>query len=306
MSHLAPIYFYAPGLKRYETAEFCQRNPAAFTAISVTAERCALNCDHCQGQLLRHMRPLGDGESLFSVAQGLARQGAKGVLVSGGAGPDGAVPLASLADEMARLKAELGLRVLVHTGLVDRAQARSLAEAGVDGALLDIIGAPQTIAQVYHLAVGVEAYRRSLELLAEYGVPSMPHIVLGLHYGRFLGEEAALAMVAAYPVAALVLVVLTPLADTPMEGVAPPPLAEIGAFFRQARATLPAMPILLGCARPLGEAKVAIDRLAVDAGLDGIAYPAEGTVRYARRRGRRPVFKETCCALLPVEGDGAR
>src|SRR3972149_284333 len=129
MPHPAPIYFSAPGLKRYETAAFCQRNPAAFTAISVTAERCALNCDHCQGQLLRHMRPLGDGESLFSVAGGLARQGAKGVLVSGGAGPDGAVPLASLADEMARLKAELDLRVLVHTGLVDRAQARALAEA---------------------------------------------------------------------------------------------------------------------------------------------------------------------------------
>jgi hypothetical protein len=209
-----------------------------------------------------------------------------------------------MAGELARIKTELGLRVLVHTGLVDDAQARALAQAGVDGALLDIIGSSETISKVYHLGAGVEDYRRSLALLAEYGVPSMPHIVLGLHYGRWLGEEAALEMVAGFPVAALVLVVLTPLDGTPMDEVAPPSVAEIGAFFRRARAALPTTPVLLGCTRPMGEVKVAIDRAAVDAGLDGIAYPARGIVRYARRRGRQPVFSEACCALLPVELEG--
>ncbi|MEE9201801.1 MAG: radical SAM protein [Dehalococcoidia bacterium] len=300
------IHFYAPGLKRYQTAEFRQRTPAAFTAVSVTGEQCALNCDHCQGQLLHHMRPLRHGESLFALCEVLARQGAQGVLVSGGAGPGGDVPLTPLAGELARIKAELGLRVLVHTGLVDEAQARALAQAGVDGALLDIIGSSETISQVYHLGAGVEDYRRSLALLAEHGVPSMPHIVLGLHYGRWLGEEAALEMVSAFPVAALVLVVLTPLDGTPMDEVAPPSVAEIGAFFRRARAALPTTPVLLGCTRPMGEVKVAIDRAAVDAGLDGIAYPARGIVRYARRRGLQPVFSEACCAMLPVDGQGGR
>lgn len=263
-----------------------------------------LQCDHCQGQLLRHMRPLGERESLFAACQELSRRGARGVLVSGGAGPGGAVPLTPLAEDMARIKAELGLKLLVHTGLVDAAQARALSRAGVDGALLDVIGSAETISRVYHLGATVEDYRRSLSLLAEHGVPSMPHIVLGLDYGRWLGEVAALEMVAAFPVAALVLVVLTPLEGTPMEGVAPPPVAELAAFFHRARAALPTTPILLGCARPLGEVKVAIDRAAVDAGLDGIAYPAEGIVRYARRRGRQPVFSEMCCALLPLEHGG--
>jgi uncharacterized radical SAM superfamily protein len=51
----------------------------------------------------------------------------------------------------------------------------------------------------------------------------------------------------------------------------------------------------------MGEVKVAIDRAAVNARLDGIAYPAQGTVRYARRKGLQPVFSETCCAMLPLE-----
>ncbi|MDP6346978.1 MAG: radical SAM protein [Dehalococcoidia bacterium] len=299
-----PIYFYAPGLKRYQTPEFRQRTPAAFTAVSVTGEICALSCEHCQGQLLRHMRPLPDGASLFAVCQGLARKGAQGVLVSGGAGPAGDVPLTPLAKELARIKNELGLRVLVHTGLVDAPQAQALAEAGVDGALLDVIGAEDTISQVYHLKASVEDYRRSLSLLSEHGVPSMPHIVLGLHYGRWLGEGAALKMVAELPVAALVLVVLTPLEGTPMEEVEPPETGELEAFFHRARAALPTTPVLLGCTRPMGEVKVAIDRAAVNAGLDGIAYPAQGTVRYARRKGLQPVFSETCCAMLPLEIQG--
>jgi uncharacterized radical SAM superfamily protein len=79
--------------------------------------------------------------------------------------------------------------------------------------------------------------------------------------------------------------------------VTPPPLAEIGAFFERARATLPATPVMLGCARPLGELKVEIDRLAIDAGLDGIAYPADGIVAYAKSVGLEPDFVNACCGV---------
>lgn len=89
-----------------------------------------------------------------------------------------------------------------------------------------------------------------------------------------------------------------------MGDASPPPVVELAAFFQKARAALPTTPVLLGCARPLGAVKATIDRAAVDAGLDGIAYPAEGIVRYARRHGRQPVFSETCCALLPLDHAG--
>ena len=54
---------------------------------------------------------------------------------------------------------------------------------------------------------------------------------------------------------------------------------------------------MLGCARPLGRIKADIDRAAIDAGLNGIAYPAEGIVAYARERGLTPKFVDACCGV---------
>jgi uncharacterized radical SAM superfamily protein len=104
-------------------------------------------------------------------------------------------------------------------------------------------------------------------------------------------------MVKRHPPELLVLVVLMPLSGTGMAGVVPPSLGEIGAFFQKARNTLPETPVMLGCARPLGAMKPQIDRLAVDAGLNGIAYPSEGIVAYARDSGLEPDFINACCGV---------
>ena len=52
------------------------------------------------------------------------------------------------------------------------------------------------------------------------------------------------------------------------------------------RERLPDIPLLLGCARPVGRAKSEIDAYAVMAGLNGIAHPADGMVELAARRGQ--------------------
>lgn len=293
--------FFVPGLKRYETEEYTSQNPLSFVPISLTGARCALQCDHCAGKLLEAMRAVEDPQRLWEVCSSLADRGTKGVLVSGGCDPSGQVPLARFATVLRRVKRELSLNVLVHSGLVDEEAAALLSEIGVDGTMLDIIGARETIRSVYHLEAGVESYERSLRELTRFGVPTMPHVVLGLHYGRVVGEDAALEMVSRYPVVALVLVVITPLDGTAMSGVAPPSLEEIERLFRKARGLLPGTPIMLGCARPMGPLREAIDRLAIDCGLDGIAYPAEGTVQYAREKGLAPSFAEECCALHSIQ-----
>jgi uncharacterized radical SAM superfamily protein len=164
--------------------------------------------------------------------------------------------------------------------------------------MLDVIGAEETIREVYHLDVPVDGYGRAMERLERHGVPLVPHIVLGLHHGRMLGEWRALEMVAERSVKLLVLVILMPLYGTPMAGAAPPSVEEIGKFFADARRALPGTPIALGCARPLGPVKPQIDRLAVDAGFSGIAYPAEGIVAYARSRGLTPEFHDACCGVI--------
>ena len=295
------IQFYAPGLKRWQSSEWTPKRANRFLPVSVTGSACALQCDHCKTKVLEGMVTLGTERDLFATAQRLRAQGTDGMLVSGGSQPHGGVPLAPHFEAMRRIREELGMRVVVHSGVVSPRLAEGLADAGVDGVMLDIIGAEETIREVYHLDLTPEDFDRSLELLADRGLRIIPHIVLGLHYGRFLGECNALEMIARHPVSTLILVVLTPLVGTPMGHLPPPPVAEVTDFFAVARARMADTRINLGCGRPMGEIKVALDRAAIDHGLNGIAYPAEGMVAYARERGLEPAFHEYCCSLTWAE-----
>ena len=290
------IHFYAPGLKRYRTSEYAGQDPGRFVSVSVTGTACALQCDHCQSRVLEGMIPT-NGKGLFELAGELAARGTRGLLVSGGCDRRGRVPLLRHVPDLKRIRCELGLTIRVHPGLPDEETAAALGEVDLDGAMLDVIGAAETIREVYHLEVGVEEYEAVLARLASHGVPLVPHIILGLHYGRLLGEWRALEMIARHRPKFLVLVILMPLYGTAMAGVTPPSAEEIGGFFDLARAALPDTPIMLGCARPIGPIKAEIDRRAVDAGLNGIAYPAEGIVAYAESRGLTPQFHDACCGV---------
>jgi hypothetical protein len=164
--------------------------------------------------------------------------------------------------------------------------------------MLDIIGSDDTIEKVYHLKASVADYENSLKNLVDRGVNVSPHVVVGLHYGEILGEYKALEIISRYSIASLVLVVLTPLCNTPMVEIIPPSIEEMKGIFAAAREMFPSTPILLGCARPGGKYRLQLDRLALDMGINGIAYPAEGVVQYASQKGLSPVFSEYCCSFI--------
>lgn len=290
------IKFYAPGLKSYKINGFEQKNPNAFLPISITGNACALDCDHCDTKILDPMIPLNNAQGLFEMCKRMAKNGTKSVLISGGSNKNGKVPFLKHIEDISRIKSELGLKVIMHTGLVDEEMVRGLSKAGVDGVALDIIGANKTIKDVYHLNCTVEDFDRSLELLTDYGLSIRPHIILGLHYGKFLGEYGALKMIKKYPVHALIIVILTPLHDTPMQDIDPPDANEVEEFLQNARISMSDSKILLGCARPGGDYKKIVDVAAVDAGLNGIAYPAEGVIEYATSVGLEPTFFEDSCS----------
>jgi uncharacterized radical SAM superfamily protein len=289
--------FYAPGLKRWQTTEWAPANPRRFLPVSVTGSACALSCDHCQAKVLDGMISVRAGEDLFALASRLKAGGSEGLLVSGGSTRTGGVPLTAHLRHIPRIRSELGMKVIVHSGVVSPGLAAGLAEAGVDGVMLDIIGADETLRDVYHLDLTTADMERSLALLAEHNLRIIPHIVLGLHYGRFLGEHRALEMLIRYPVSTLILVVLVPLTGTPMAHLPPPPVSDVTGFFATARLAAPATTINLGCARPLGPVKTELDQAAIDLGLNGIAYPADGAIEYARSRGLQPRLYEYCCSL---------
>ncbi len=292
------IIFHTPGFRGYKTDEHNNQGGEEFVSVSITGTACALSCEHCNTKVLRGMTDLRrfDG-SLYDLCESLAGQGTRGVLISGGSDPKGRVPLLPHISDMKRIRTELGMTVRVHVGLPDEETCAALGEVDVDGAMIDIIGHRDTIHEVYHLDADPEDYEDALSWLEKYKVPMVPHIVMGLHYGKMLGEDRALEMIVRHPPKLLALVVLMSMSKTAMANVTPPSLSEIGAFFQKTRKALPSTPVMLGCARPMGDMKVEIDRLAVDAGLNGIAFPANDIVEYARQAGLRPQFVNACCGV---------
>lgn len=290
-----PFRASTPSFRRFDSDELGACRSGAFPAFSITGGVCALKCKHCRAEILKPMIPTGGPELFEAKVRGMIeRQGLRGFLLSGGSSRSNEVPFDRYLPVIRRLKDDHPkLEVLAHTALVDRTRAQALKAAGVDVAMLDIIGDEDTIREVYHLDRPVAAFEGALANLVEAGLTVVPHIVIGLHFGTIRGEQAALDIIARHRTAAAILVVLMPAFAAPGFGVVEP-LAVAG-LFGKARQTLADRILLLGCARPPGAPRSLLDVAAVLAGFDGIAYPADEAVQAARLLGRPQQHAHACC-----------
>lgn len=291
------MHFYIPSMAQYQTSIYKTKNNTSFPAISLTGTRCQLNCEHCKKTLLKNMIPATNPQELFAVCSRIKQLGGQGCLISGGSQKDGGVPLSEFISTIGRVKTELGLEIVVHTGLVTPPLAKALAEAHIDAAMLDIMGTEETMKEVYHLEGSVDAFRHSLTSLRKNNIPTVPHILVGIHYGQLKGEKRAIQIISQTDPAAVVVVALRPLKDTPMEKIDPPPPSDVARVILACRMAMPNKPILLGCARPGGLHRTETDELAIKAGINGIAYPSEEAIQSAATKGFRSVFHEECCSL---------
>jgi uncharacterized radical SAM superfamily protein len=294
------IHFYAPSFMYYETSYY-RSTPIDFPTISITGRSCALKCKHCDGKVLNTMFSPTTPEKLFELCIQLKRKGASGCLISGGCLPDGSVPLGKFIDIIEKIKRELGLTVIVHTGIIDFNTAERLRDAGVDAALIDIIGSDETIREIYRLNVTVKAYEDSLKALHEAGVAFVPHVIAGLHYGKLKGELYALQMISKYQPSALVIIAFMPIHGTEMEKVAPPKPIEIVKVIATARLMFPKTPLALGCMRPKGKHRIETDILALKAGVNAIAFPTEEAIRFAEKKRSTTTFSSLCCSQIFTE-----
>ena len=293
-----PIRFSTPTFKEYETSELegCGQN--SFPAFSITAGECGLNCDHCQKKILEPMIPATNPEMLDrKVRELVANENLSGFLLSGGSNRRNEINYGRFLPVIEGLKRDFpDLKVAIHSALLDADRARAMESAGVDTVMMDVIGADDTIRDVYKLDRPVEDFEATLAALCSTSMEVTPHIVIGLHYGRILGEPRALDMVSRYPINALVLVVIMPFYAKPGT-FETPSTNDVGRIFGEARERLPEQQVLLGCARPPGMHKRVTDAYAIMAGLDGIAFPADGAVSVAHTIGRPFVQAHSCCSI---------
>lgn len=283
------IVFHLPGM-------FIQDGVRGkYPVLSITGGECALGCDHCRGALLDHMFHVNSPEQFVARCRMLAAGGCLGVLISGGCDAWGRLPWHRFTEAIRKVKAETGLFISVHSGLVDDRDAFGLKQAGVDQALIDVIGDDETLRSVCHVPFGVDRIEAALAALQRAGVPVVPHIVCGIHYGEMRGEKKAVAMISRFQVQQVVIVSLMPIPGTPMENTVPPSPEAVADIIAEVRFAMPRTPVSLGCARKRGNRR--LELLAIDAGVNRLALPSEEAVARAEAHGLAIRCRNTCCSV---------
>jgi uncharacterized radical SAM superfamily protein len=244
------------------------------------------------------MFPVSSPTKLVELCKDLKRKGAVGCLISGGCLPDGSVPLEKFIDAITEIKRELNLTLVIHTGLVNEKAAKQLKIAGVDAVLIDVIGSNETISEIYNLNVSITDYENSLQALSAAEIPTVPHVLVGLHYGKLKGELHALEMISRFKPSAVIIIAFTPIPGTAMEKVDPPTPSTISGVLIAARNMMPSTPLVLGCMRPKGNHRKKTDVFAVRAGVNAIAFPTEEAIKLAKSLGYDISFSSLCCSQI--------
>jgi len=283
------ITFYLPGMISYNGLK------GAYPGFSITGSHCALMCDHCQAKILEPMSAALSPDALIDTCARFAEGGCLGALISGGSDRNGRLPWSRFVPAIRKVKEQTGLYISIHCGLLDLDTAMALKEAGVDQALLDVVGDDETYRTVCHVDFGILRIVSTLEALNRAKLPVVPHVICGLYRGKMKSEMKALEMIACFPIEQLVIVSLMAIRGTPFEGVRTPHATEVAEIIIEARRLMPRVRMSLGCARTRGDEEAEL--LALDAGVNRMALPSDAVIERAKNLGLKIRYQRTCCSV---------
>jgi len=283
------ITFYHPGMFRYN-GEW-----GKYPALSITGDYCELQCDHCKSKILESMIFAKTPKELVNKCVELEKMGYLGCLISGGSNHEGKLPWSDFISSIQTVKENTNLFLSIHCGIIDYKTAKNLKDAGVDQALIDVIGDDETFKRIYHVNYGIEKIDESLLALKNADIPLVPHVVVGLDYGKIKGEYRAIELIERYNPEVLVIVSLMSIPGTPMANIASPSPWDTARIIATARVKMPNIPISLGCARD--RADFLIDTLAVDCGVNRIAIPSGEAIKRAEKYDLDIKWIKTCCSI---------
>lgn len=223
------------------------------------------------------------------------QNGGVGLLISGGSTKSGRVPLEPFLDTMRWVKEHTSLILNLHTGMLSRKEAESVAATGVDIVSVDLIGSDETLNMVYGLDVSILEYGATLRYLVDGGAYVAPHVCVGLHYSEIKGERVALEIAAEVKPETVVLISFIPTVGTPMSDLLPPSIDNVAGLISEAVELCRDSEISLGCMRSRGN-KVDLDWKAIEAGASRITLVSRSTEERAKKAGYIIEKIEGCCA----------
>ncbi len=224
-----------------------------------------------------------------------------GLLISGGSTKKGRVPLEPFLDTIRWVKDHTDLILNLHTGMLNKVEAETIAATGVDIVSVDIVGSGETLKRVYGLNTDITEYDATLRNLVDGGANVAPHICAGLDYGKIKGEHEALKLAAEVKPETVVLISLIPTANTRMADVPAPSVEAITSLVSEAVEICNDSEISLGCMRSR-EYKTELEWAAIEAGAKRIAMASRSTERKAVETGYKVMKLDSCCAT-PREYD---
>jgi len=244
------------------------------------------------------MIPAETPEKLLSVCEMIRNKGIDGIVLSGGSELDGTVPLYRFSDSMRKIK-EMGLTINAHTGPVNEKQARDILMAGLDCAMVDVIGSKETIRNVLGLNFSPRDIENAMKFLRKYGIKNLsPHLIVGLDYCELKHEFKAIKILQKVKVENIVIVIIIPTEGTEFQGLEPPPVEDIGSLISEMRDKFPETNISLSCVRPGGKYRERLDEIALKSGVNKIAIPSRSAFNTARKLGLKIKIyrKNRCCS----------
>lgn len=273
---------------------------AKFPAISVTGDRCELNCEHCNRKYLKGMKSITRSKELETFLIEHYDHDGVGALISGGSLSDGSVPLKDFLDTIKKVKKETDLIINTHTGLLNEHTAQKLAEAGVDIVSFDINMDREIIRDIYHLDKDLNDYKRAIELLKKHNLNIVPHICIGLHYGNLHKELESLKYIKESEIdpSLIVLIVLIPPKNS-NGGFKIPSSNDIAKIIGITRYMFPKTEISLGCMRPRKKSRYSIEMKGLKGGITRIEMPSKKVLKKFKKENPQIEFQffSACCAV---------
>jgi uncharacterized radical SAM superfamily protein len=245
------------------------------------------------------MHSLTHPNDLLDFCKNLAKAGGLGCLISGGCRPDGTIPFQPFLPVLSTIKTTTNLILNVHTGFLTPTDAHQLANAGIDCTSVDVVGNDETIRTVYGLSQrSTHDYETTLQALKNNRVPVAPHICVGLHHGRLLGELKALQLIhSILQPQVLVLIAFMPTHGTPMEEDPPGQPEDVAKVCALARLLFPQCEIALGCMRPGGALRNKTEELVIRAGVTRLVQPTKASRQYLQENEFTVKTATTCCVV---------
>ena len=284
--HLSYKYFNHK-LKVYYPNKF-------FPTISITGTKCTQNCLYCNGHYLEAMQQISTPKRLKQYALHLSAIGGKGMLISGGFNKESVLPVEPFLEVIAEIKKETNLIINLHSGLVNKSQAKALYDARVDVISYDLIVDDQIINEIIRNGKRAFDYLQSYEILRDVGLNVVPQICLGLYYGQMKGVIEAIQTILRDNPKIVVFILFIPTKGTSMQNypiIDPISLQKTLIFTRLLN---PKIEQALGCMRVR---LIDYEKKAIACGINRIAIPKKSILNYTINELKLDVETiYSCCA----------